>query len=431
MSMANEYGPSRSPPWKFSPSFGEFVYKPSTDQIITRNGQAQPRPPKVSAASLSYAIWEGFQYNGPPRTPSGYAIQSGFGGLQASQMQTGQIPQGRHSVQARSLPVGASRPSSSMVQEMDRGSRIQANDFQTIEFQRNGQSLRHAFDPRTGTATLSAVPGQTQSQRSGGQASNPHQRLGDKGKNRDILYSDYKLHPANFFKVGRVFLVLWAEPASKDGKVDSVIGASQSQLEQRVFSKVRRFVVVREGAQFCHALPISTYSGQGVSKLRVVKSDHAIIHTGPTAPSASPRESPGRGEAPMRSIAIRVDLDSASEKLDPMSRINFGGIHMIQHNVKTKSLGFVNKNSLKNLQLQFDSVFPEGSMATGPTRALNNDGESEEDEEDDDEAEGEEGYEEDDEDEDESEDEEVDDDDEDDDGTEGNAAEEDSDSDDE
>jgi hypothetical protein len=446
---ANVYSSPHSPPWKFRPDFGDFVYKRSTDQIIRPNSQPQPRPSHVSADSLSWATWEGFQSTESPPMP---AIQSGFqppvGGLQASQVRTGQMPQGRQSVQARSLPVGSRRPSSSMVQEMGQGSRIQPNDFQTTEFQQNGQSLRHAFDPRTGTATLSAVPGQTQSQRSGGQASNPHQRLGDKGENRDILHSDYKLHPAKFFKVGRVFLVLWAEPAGKDGKVDSVIGASQSHLGQQVISKIRRFVVVREGAQSCHALPISTYNGQGVSKPRVVKSDHAIIHTGPTAPSASPRESPGRGEAPMRPIAIRVDLDSASEKLDPMSRINFGGIHMVQHNVKTKSLGFVNRNSLGYLQLQFDSVFKQRSMATGPIsdrgRAPNNDGESEEDGEDDDEVEDEEESEEDEE---ESEDGEVDDDeadddneaasvdgedeDEDEDETEGNAAEEDSDSDDE
>ena len=246
-----------------------------------------------------------------------------------------------------------------MVQEIAQSSR----NPQMMEFQQNGQSLRYAFDPRTGITTLGAVPGQTQSQRSGGQASNPHQRLGDKGKNRDILYPDYKLHSAKFFQVGRVFLVLWADSGDKDGKVDSVVGASRNHLGQMVFSKIRRFVVVREGAKFCHALPISTYSGQGVAKPSVVKSDHAIIYTGPEAPLPRRGEFPSRGEAPMRSIPIRVNMDNASEKLDPMCRINFGGLHMIQHNVKTRSFGTVHKNSLADLQLQFNSVFNKVPMA--------------------------------------------------------------------
>ena len=242
---------------------------------------------------------------------------------------------------------------------------VQGNDVRTSEFHQNGQVLKHEFDPRKGVATLGATAGQATSQGSRGQTRDPRQSRGGKGDNRDILYPDYKFHPAKFFVVGRVFLVLWAEPA---GGAGTAISRHEvlNQLGQRVFSKIRRFVVVREGPHYCSALPISTYNGQGVAKQRVVKSDHAIIYTGPTAPTPRPGELPGRGEAPMRSIPIRVDLDNATERLDVMSRINLGGVHLIQHNVKTKSFGNVNKNSLADLQLQFNSVFNREPMAARP-----------------------------------------------------------------
>jgi hypothetical protein len=364
--MANQPRSLASPPWKFSPSFGEFVYQPSTDQIIPRNGQPQRRPPNISVESLSHAIWEGFQYSGSPPTPaSAFLLQSG-----PIRIPTGPIPQNQRPPrsqafqqnQPRNLP-GSQSSEQNVAQAISNCGltpRVQANDLQTTEFHQNGQRLRHAFNPHTSVATLDATPGQIESQRPRGQGNDPR---------RDTLYPDYTLHKAKFFKVGRVFLVLWAEPAGGGGgTTDGAFSKYQvlNHLGERVFSKIRRFVVVREGAHYCSALPISTYNGQGVAKQRVVKSDHAIIYTGSIAPTPGSEEYPRRGEAPMRSIPIRVDLDNASEKLDPMSRINFGGIHMIQHNVKTKSFGVVNQKSLADLKLQFESVFKKEPVAIRP-----------------------------------------------------------------
>jgi hypothetical protein len=157
--------------------------------------------------------------------------------------------------------------------------------------------------------------------------------------------------------VGRAFVVLWAEPAGGGGGTIASKYESVNQLGQRVYSKARRFVVVKEGTQWCHALPITTYGGRGVAKPTVVKADHAIIYTGEVVPSPSPEEVPGPGDAPMRSIPIRVNWDNPSEKLDAMSRINFGGLTMVQHNVMTKNCGMVNKNSLAALKMQFSNVF--------------------------------------------------------------------------
>jgi hypothetical protein len=367
--MTNQYVPPASPPWRFRPEFGQFVYKRSTDQIIRPNAQPQPRPSHISADSLSYAIWEPFQYTGPPQTfNSGYVPQPGYGvwppvgGVQANQTRT---PQGNPS-QPRTIPGDAGQPSNLSTQEVTQrlsnfslAPKAQGNDAQTTQFQRNGQLLKHTVGPRKSMATLGVAPTQTAARPPRGQAKDPR---------GDVKFPGYKMHPANFFVVGRAFLVLWAEPTGGTAVTKMTKFEVVNQLGQRVYSKARRFVVIREGAQSCHALPITTYGGRGVAKERVVKADHAIIYTGEVAPSPSSGESPGPGEAPMRPFPIRVNWDDPSEKLDPMSRINFGGVTLVQHNVMTKNCGMVNKNSLAALKMQFSNVFyPQPAVVAGPS----------------------------------------------------------------
>jgi hypothetical protein len=419
MSTANQYVPPASPPWRFRPEFGRFIYKRSTDQIIRPNAQPQPRPSHISADSLSYAIWEPFQYTGPPQKfNNGYVPQPGFGvwppvgGVQANQTRT---PQGNPS-QPRTIPGDAGQPSNLSTQEVTQrlsnfslAPKAQGNDAQTTQFQRNGQLLKHTVGPRKSVATLGVAPTQTAARPPRGQAKDPR---------GDIKFPGYKMHPANFFMVGRAFLVLWAEPTGGTAVTKMTKFEVVNQLGQRVYSKARRFVVIREGAQSCHALPITTYGGRGVAKERVVKADHAIIYTGEVAPSPSSGESPGPGEAPMRPFPIRVNWDDPSEKLDPMSRINFGGVTLVQHNVMTKNCGMVNKNSLAALKMQFSNVFnqqPEAAEKAEDEDEENDDegskkDENEEVEEDEDEGEdGSKGGEADEDNEDEDEDEDEDD----------------------
>lgn len=58
----------------------------------------------------------------------------------------------------------------------------------------------------------------------------------------------------------------------------------------------------------------------------------------------------------MLSIPIRVEVDKKLDKLDPMSRIHYGKIYTIEHNVKVKPLGMVNGDSLTALLAQFQTV---------------------------------------------------------------------------
>ena len=87
------------------------------------------------------------------------------------------------------------------------------------------------------------------------------------------------------------------------------------------------------------------------------KSDHAIVYTGRSLPYENASESASRGETGMRPRAIRVDVDIKGDKLDAMSRIDFGKPHTIHHNLKVRSFGKVNRESIPHLIYQFDAVW--------------------------------------------------------------------------
>ena len=173
-------------------------------------------------------------------------------------------------------------------------------------------------------------------------------------------------HAQRFFKIGKVFTILWSEPAgdTSDTMLSSSSSASSSvasgisacQFGERVFTKIRRLVVVREGKNYSVAIQINTYSGRGVARRGTVKSEHAIIHTGRSAPQPAPDEQTFSGEAGLRD-PIRVDPDLRNDKLDPRSRLNFGKVYTIEHNVKVRSFGMVHRNSLPALLNPFLDLF--------------------------------------------------------------------------
>ena len=94
------------------------------------------------------------------------------------------------------------------------------------------------------------------------------------------LFPDFRIRPARFFTVGRVFLVLWSEPGGGHSTIPEwEPGIVLNSFHERVYSNVRRFVVIRqaEGSNFCQALPINTYDNQRVAKAGVNKSEHCIF----------------------------------------------------------------------------------------------------------------------------------------------------------
>ncbi|KAF2453988.1 hypothetical protein BDY21DRAFT_116516 [Lineolata rhizophorae] len=158
----------------------------------------------------------------------------------------------------------------------------------------------------------------------------------------------------DFFKFGKVLKVLWPEPLGDENAKVTIITDS---FGERYATKIRWFVVIREGNDSCSCLPIQTYSRKGVAKPTVKKNDHAIIYTGKKCPVPTRDEKPSQGEKGMRPYAIRVEPRDPSYSMDPLSRINFGKVYTLEHNVKVYDFGKVHKDSRVALKQQFLDVW--------------------------------------------------------------------------
>lgn len=141
----------------------------------------------------------------------------------------------------------------------------------------------------------------------------------------------------DFFKVGKVFRVVWPELA---GDAETVTATIQWRKE-RIYVKVRWFVVIREGSDCCSCLPIQTHGGKGASNK--IKNHHAIIYTGNEEPKPLDAEISDRKDQLLKSI--RVTAHQRSDKLDPRSRINFQKVYNVEHNVKVYDFGRVHEDS--------------------------------------------------------------------------------------
>jgi hypothetical protein len=264
------------PPWTNSPTLGGyFVYIPSTDEIFMRDGKRFPRPPQMQRANLAGSAYQG------PLPPPTQLPQYPF-------VNTGSPPTGNMPLHPGSPPNIASA-----MGHMNLGRKTQTitprGPVEVVFGQGGSQSaIRRGDPPSTGMRGVHI----------------------DKPELTDTLFKTYKVRsrPKDFFKLGRVFLVLWSEPAGGTSRITSwERGTVINHLGERVFSKVRRFVVIREGGTYCNALPINTYTGKGVAKPSVNKSEHVIVYTGSKAPGPTKAEMPTRrGEAPMQSIPIQV-----------------------------------------------------------------------------------------------------------------------------
>lgn len=427
--MSYPTGRASAPPWKFSQLFGgEFIWDPRTDEIVMRTGQRFARPPNILQEALRPASYEGlpFQYNGSPpgpgdnyllgdRRPHAVSGPANHGGRPSASM----VPVGppgsafprndpRYSLVNRPAQAEQTRPSGQRQPHtsprtgnrptpqgpnnamgrltMSPGAPGWAPSRQPAAPSGSIPSPnRHvlAVDPRGETQVLfqSPTPRQIALRELPlpSNSNNQRVRIGDQ-KVTGKLFPTFKVRrdAKYFFHVGRIFLILWSENAGASVATNAtspthyVPGIVLNQLGERVFSKVRRFVIIRAGENYCHALPINTYGGQGVAKRGVVKSEHVIIHSTRTAPDVRRDEQPGRGERGIRPVPIRVQPDMPNSALDPMSRLNLAGVTMIQHNNKVQNFGKVCEESVINLRRQFENVWnnhpvPTPQLLPGPS----------------------------------------------------------------
>ncbi|KAH8727752.1 hypothetical protein GQ44DRAFT_724818 [Phaeosphaeriaceae sp. PMI808] len=153
-----------------------------------------------------------------------------------------------------------------------------------------------------------------------------------------------------FFVPGRVFKMLWIEPAGQanPGRTRNSTHFSTVSFGEQAYSEIRRFVVVRNKGNFSQCIPVQTYRNRGATKPGIVMQDHGIIHTTLQAPNQLQGEN-------LTKYSIRVQ-PTANETLEVASRINYGKAYAVEHNVKVLDIGMVVNEHRYLIESYFDSA---------------------------------------------------------------------------
>lgn len=82
-----------------------------------------------------------------------------------------------------------------------------------------------------------------------------------------------------------------------------------------------------------------------------VAEEHSVVYTGREIPRGKV-QTPG-----LQPESIKVLLDDPTDKLDPESLINYGKVYTIEHNLKVKPFGMVQRDSIQHFTEQFMRVW--------------------------------------------------------------------------
>lgn len=135
------------------------------------------------------------------------------------------------------------------------------------------------------------------------------------------------------------------------------------KYSERIYSKVRNFVVVREPKNnrgHCLCLPLATYGGQGTLKRGLNQDDFAAVFD-KKLKKAYLR--PGE-ELQKHPFPVEVEDD---EKLDRMTRLNFSKVYTVECNVKVLKTGRIPSSEHKRLLRYFAESMP-GPDLSAPQR---------------------------------------------------------------
>jgi hypothetical protein len=135
--------------------------------------------------------------------------------------------------------------------------------------------------------------------------------------NSERIDSSYKVRNRDykeFFRIGRVFSTLWTDALGNNaGKVDPTF-VSEVLYGERVYSKIRRFIVVREGERSVSCLPVTSYANEGIRKSGIRLDEHGFIYS-------SSRNKPRKIDG-MCSRPLKLTLASGAAHLKDPSLVN-------------------------------------------------------------------------------------------------------------
>ncbi|RDW76761.1 uncharacterized protein DSM5745_06753 [Aspergillus mulundensis] len=162
-----------------------------------------------------------------------------------------------------------------------------------------------------------------------------------------VLDRRYMRQSPYYFREGKVFSILWHENDGRGVANETLVSRGpqyRGRFGEPIYSTIRRMVVIKQFDQcsWCFALlsAITTYGGRGVAKRGVDPEKHAIVYMRSTNPEM------GRREPNMSKEPLEVAPENPDERLDPMSRLNFGKIYTVEHNVKVLPIGRITSGSM-------------------------------------------------------------------------------------
>jgi hypothetical protein len=175
----------------------------------------------------------------------------------------------------------------------------------------------------------------------------------------DETYQVRRYDWKKFFRVGRVFSTLWSD-AVGGNDVNNDTFVSVIIYGEKVHSKVRRFVIVREGERSCTCLPVTSYGGRGYRKANINLKEHGFIYS-----HKEPNPVDGLG---MQSLKVKLSKHAAPIS-DP-SLVNYGAVYTVQTNVKVKDVGELDSESRTILRYYWRRVFGIDEDTPSPVPAL-------------------------------------------------------------
>ena len=182
----------------------------------------------------------------------------------------------------------------------------------------------------------------------------------------DCLDSRYRRqqNPGAFFVVGKVFAILWhenvglsnKEPGPEVERVNTLRDNNPiGRYGERVFSHIRRMVVVRRRYGYCWCIAINTYNGKGGgNKRRSTEEDrsHTIVYDC----TKKPHHVAGEKEFNKEPIAV---IMTPPETLHVASRLNYAKVHTVEHNVKVMDVGMVHPSSMPYFKTYWENEVRE------------------------------------------------------------------------
>ncbi|KAF1848722.1 uncharacterized protein K460DRAFT_335139 [Cucurbitaria berberidis CBS 394.84] len=176
----------------------------------------------------------------------------------------------------------------------------------------------------------------------------------DRGWTEDLDQS-YKMRTGReawrFFQVGKVFAMLYSEPAGAQSNFGNDDAYSYVRFNQVVYSTIRRFIVAEVHQGFVYACAISTYSNRGTLKPGCIPAEHSIVYFTGT----DPRTCFFEGENGMTKEPIAVIRTDEDDRLvmKPESRVRFGKKFPIEKNVKVKDIGQVHPQHMSKFSAYY------------------------------------------------------------------------------